>query len=116
LKTNEQRRDLFYPSPKTLARRFRTQAAPPQPTERLQDYVSLELVPSKVVAVLSFSDPTTETITRGYGRMLRSYLARDGLGALPAEDEELQLAQYDALNSFKTRRSEVWVELAEHPW
>lgn len=32
------------------------------------------------------------------------------------DDGVFRLAQFDALNSLKTRRSEVWIELEEHPW
>jgi hypothetical protein len=117
-----------------------------------------------VVAVLSFSDPTTEEVTRGYARMLKSLvqvshsqnrlrgagaaimrrsrtraaslthvltrlpflsttipspyplLPRNQTDGLTVADADLRLAQYDAVNSLKQRRSEVWLELSEHPW
>ena len=31
-------------------------------------------------------------------------------------EEQFRLAQFDALNSLNARRSEVWVELVDHPW
>jgi hypothetical protein len=45
---------------------------PPKPSGRLDGFAKLEMVPSHVVAVISFSDPTTEEVTRGYARMLKS--------------------------------------------
>lgn len=60
---------------------------------------------------------TTERNVRGYARLLRSFLERDGLSvAEGAKEEEFRLAQFDALNSFGARRSEIWYELEEHPW
>ena len=97
-------------------------ATPPQPSERMDNFCSLDLNPSRVVAVLRFSDPTTEPTVRGYRRALRSGDA-DGLTAAEGEgngDEgyQFRLAQFDALNSFGARRSEIWVDLDEggHPW
>ena len=72
---------------------------------------------SRTVAVLSFSDPTTEPIVRGYAALLEKRLVDDGLVSsrgIPAE--QFRLAQFDALNSFGSRRSEVWIDLDEHPW
>ena len=31
-------------------------------------------------------------------------------------DEQFRLAQFDALNSFGARRSEIWLDLEDHPW
>lgn len=90
---------------------------PPQPSTRLEGSASLELVDSRVVAVLAFSDPTTEPIVRGYAALLAKRLRDDGL--VPSEGvdfEQFRLAQFDALNSFGARRSEVWIDLDEHPW
>ena len=39
---------------------------PPKPSERMFGAAALDLVPSRVVACLAFSDPTTEPIVRGY--------------------------------------------------
>lgn len=90
---------------------------PPRPSGRLEDFASLEMVPSKVVAVFSFSEPTTEPIVRGYAKFLRACLAEDGLTAPSSEAvAEFELAQFDALNSLKTRRNEIWIPLEDHPW
>ena len=43
-------------------------------------------------------------------------LRRDGLTPGGNSEEEFRLAQFDALNSLNTRRSEVWVTLEEHLW
>ena len=95
----------------------RDAAPPPRPSGRLDGFASLAPHPTQVVAVLSFSDPTTEPTVRGYATYLRSLVEQDGLSV--DEDFEsgaFRLAQYDALNSFKTRRSEVWIPLRDHPW
>ena len=54
----------------------------------------------------------------GIGPVLGQRLRDDGLVADETDDEEaFRLAQFDALNSFGARRSEVWVALADgHPW
>ena len=42
---------------------------------------------------------------------------QDGLiASTGVADEEFRLAQFDALNSLGARRSEVWVDLEDHPW
>ena len=94
------------------------EAAPPQPAGQLEGVARLELMPSRTVAVLKFSDPTTEPTVRGYAALLKSYLKEDGLTpAAPQDEEEFLLAQFDALNSFGARRSEIWIDLAEgNPW
>lgn len=92
---------------------------PPQVGERYRNNCDLQVVPSKVVAVLPFADPTTERTVRGYAALLRQKLDRDGLRVVASQvgdAEEFRLAQFDALNSFGARRSEVWFELGEHPW
>jgi len=44
-------------------------------------------------------------------------LREDGLVPSKGEDkEQFRLAQFDALNSFGARRSEIWIDLEEHPW
>ena len=53
---------------------------------------------------------------RGNVALLRRALRRDGLSPGGSDTEEFRLAQFDALNSLNTRRSEVWVELEDHPW
>ena len=93
------------------------EAAPPKPNERIDGVVGLALIPSRVVAVYGFSDPTTEPNVRGYHALLCQKLRADGI--VPSEGEpteSFRLAQFDALNSFGARRSEVWVDLEEHPW
>ena len=71
----------------------------------------------QVVAVMPFSDPTTERTVRGFARLLRQNIERDGLTvASGVPEEEFRLAQFDALNSLGARRSEVWWELEDHPW
>ena len=93
------------------------EGAPAKPNERLVDVASLELMPSKTVAVLAFSDPTTEPNVRGFHGLLSKYLREDGLVPSKGEDkEQFRLAQFDALNSFGARRSEIWIDLEEHPW
>ena len=89
---------------------------PPKPGGRIAQVAALEVVPSAVVAVRSFSDPTTEPIVRGNVALLRKALRRDGLTPGGTVDEEFRLAQFDALNSLNARRSEVWVTLDDHLW
>ena len=50
----------------------------------------LEVAPSKVVAVMPFSDPTTERIVRGYAGVLRKNLERDGLTVEDSALEEVR--------------------------
>jgi len=93
------------------------EATPPKPASRLDGAAALDLVPSRVVACYAFSDPTTEPIVRGYHALLRKRMREDGL--TPSEgdpDEQFRLAQFDALNSFGARRSEIWIDLEESPW
>ena len=69
------------------------------------------------VACLAFSDPTTEPNVRGFQQLLARYLKEDGLVAAGGtDDEQFRLAQFDALNSLGARRSEIWIDLEEHPW
>ena len=92
------------------------QPNPPKPGGRIEGYAQLDVVSSVVVAVRSFSEPTTEPIVRGNVAMLRRDLRRDGLEPGGSVDEEFRLAQFDALNSLQARRSEVWVTLDDHLW
>lgn len=90
---------------------------PPRPSGRPGDVASLEMVSSRVVGVFSFSEPTTEPIVRGYAKFLRACLEEDGLVPASAEGApEFELAQFDALNSLRTRRNEIWIPLDGHPW
>merc|ERR1712070_988825 len=75
---------------------------PPKPTGRLEKVAVLEMIPAQIVAVVSFSDPTTEPTCRGYANFLRALCKEDGLGY--KDDGVFRLAQFDALNSLKTRR------------
>ena len=69
-------------------------ANPPKPNERLQDVTRLEVMPARTVAVLAFSEPTTEPNVRGFHELLKSYLKEDGLVPMAAtEDEQFRLAQ-----------------------
>lgn len=93
------------------------ESAPPKPESRLEEVARLELMPSKTVACLAFSDPTTEPNVRGFHQLLSKYLKEDGLVAAEGEQrEQFRLAQFDALNSLGARRSEIWIDLDEHPW
>ena len=113
LKPPEEPKTMRWP----LAVPAMSEAAPPRPNDRLDSFVNLELMPSRTVAVLTFSDPTTEPTVRGFHGLLSSYLKADGLVAARGEDrEQFRLAQFDALNSFGSRRSEIWIDLEEHPW
>lgn len=113
LKPSEEPKEMQWP----LAVPALREAAPPQPAERLAGAVELQVVPSRVVACYTFSDSTTEPIVRGYHALLMKLLREDGL--VPSEGEpkeQFRFAQFDALNSFGSRRSEVWVDLEDHPW
>jgi hypothetical protein len=92
------------------------QPNPPKPGGRVEGLLALDVVPSVVVAVRSFSDATTEPIVRGNVGLLRNALRRDGIQPGGTTKEEFRLAQFDALNSLFERRNEVWVTLDEHPW
>jgi len=95
----------------------RREENPPKPNERLASSTSLDVIPSKVVAVLPFSEPTTERNVRGFANLLRSVLKRDGLIVEDTDPlEEFRLAQFDALNSLGARRSEIWFEIKDSPW
>lgn len=88
-----------------------------QPTGGAAEVVQLQLVPESVVAVYPFSGPTAEANVRQHGDELRKLVATDGL--VPVPDEmvtSLELAQYDAINSLKARRSEIWIALDGHVW
>ena len=113
LKPSDERKAMRWP----MAVPALGDATPPKPAGQLDGIASLQLVPTRVVGVLGFSDPTTEPTVRGYHGLLCSLLRRDGLEPSDGEEaEQFRLAQFDALNSLGARRSEVWVDLAEHPW
>ena len=46
----------------------------------------------------------------------RTPLGRAQVAVEAEPEEQFRLAQFDALNSFGARRSEVWINLEEHPW
>jgi hypothetical protein len=93
---------------------------PPQPagSQGFAAFCKLQLLPSRTVAVLRFSDPTTEPTVRSYANLLRKSIEADGLRADRSDEtEDFRLAQFDALNSFGARRSEIWMDLEDgHPW
>jgi SOUL heme-binding protein/Uncharacterized conserved protein (DUF2358) len=83
-------------------------------------------IPSRVVAVMEFSDASLEPVIRKVDYQLRQVLQKDGL-LLPSSKEEeeektlssvMTFAQYDAVYSMGKRRGEVWMELKDenHPW
>ena len=53
--------------------------APPKPGGRLEGFAQLEVIPARTIAVLKFSEPTTEPNVRGFYKLLRKYLDDDGL-------------------------------------
>jgi len=113
LKPSENPKQMSWP----LAVPALREPTPPQPSERMRGSVGLDIIPSRVVACFGFSDATTEPIVRGYYNFLTSQLREDGLK--PSEgtpEQQFRFAQFDALNSFAQRRSEVWVDLEDHPW
>ena len=96
----------------------------PKVAEKMQDnrYVErgceVELKPSQVIAVGSFSDASMEPVVRKADRLLREALERDGIKAEPDSKSRVTFAQYDAIYSMGKRRGEVWIPLQDggHPW
>ena len=83
-------------------------ATPPQPAAQLSGVATLDLIPSRTVACVAFSDPTTEPIVRGYHAFLSKQLKSDGLESSDGEPEEqFRLAQFDALFASRTRVGDV---------
>lgn len=91
--------------------------------------MSIQTIPSQVIAVGYFNDASMEPVVRMADRQLRECLKRDGLLPSPTsghhpvinnDDDEpgLMFAQYDAIFSMGKRRGEVWIELDDdgHPW
>ena len=78
----------------------------------------VEIIPSQVVAVGSFSDAIVEPVVRKTDRLLREALLRDGLKVEPDSSSRVTFAQYDAVYSMGKRRGEVWVPLQDggHPY
>lgn len=88
-----------------------------QPTGGAAEAVQLQLVPESVIAVYPFTGATTEFEIRENAQELRKLLAVDGLKPMPDElVTSLEIAQYDAINSLRPRRSEIWIALARHDW
>lgn len=83
--------------------------------------VSLPIKPGRVVAVRTFEDAAIGPAVRAADRELRTLLIRDGGDAgtlVPAIETKdyVEFAQYDAIHSMGKRRTEVWIELATHPF
>jgi hypothetical protein len=102
------------------------EAAPPSITKEILDKLKdpmwsdceIETIPSKVVAVGSFSDASVAPIVRKADRKLRESLEQDGIDVPSDSTGSVKFAQYDAIFSLGKRRGEVWIELEEdgHPW
>jgi len=87
--------------------------------ERYQNLnCQVEIVPSQVMAVGSFSDASMEPVVRKADRQLREALQRDGLQVSDDTKSRVQFAQYDAIFSMGKRRGETWIPLKDggHPW
>eukprot|EP00980_Cylindrotheca_fusiformis_P012613 scaffold3084_cov144-Cylindrotheca_fusiformis.AAC.61 len=78
----------------------------------------IEKVPSKVVAVGSFSDASVGPIVKEVDRKLREVLKKDSIDVPPDSEASVKFAQFDAIFSLGKRRGEVWIELEDggHPW
>ena len=78
----------------------------------------IETIPSKVVAVGSFSDASVAPIVRKADGKLREALKKDGIDIPSDSSTSVKFAQYDAIFSLGKRRGEVWIELEDggHPW
>jgi hypothetical protein len=84
----------------------------------LWDNCEIETIPSKVVAVGSFSDASVAPIVRRADKQLRESLERDGIRPPSGSDSFVKFAQYDAIFSLGKRRGEVWIEIDDdcHPY
>merc|ERR1712232_664445 len=98
---------------------------PPSPTLALQKLselsytrLTIETVPSQVIAVREFTDASMEPVIRKNDALLRQSLQRDGLVVESSISGSLQFAQYGAIFSMGQRRGEVWIPLQDggHPW
>lgn len=80
--------------------------------------VTIQTIPSKVIAVRAFNDVAMGPIVRREDEQLRKILKRDGLMPAKSTQQEVTFAQYDAIFSMGKRRVEVWIELEKggHPW
>jgi hypothetical protein len=70
----------------------------------------------RVVAVRTFEDAAVGPAVRNADRELRDMLKRDGLVPREGSEQFVEFAQYDAVHSMGRRRTEVWIELAGHPF
>jgi len=91
--------------------------------EKIKDstYKGVEVVqiPSKTVAIRTFSDACVEPVVRREDAKLKEALLHDGITISTNElDGKLKFAQYDAIFTMGKRRSEVWIDLEDniHPW
>ncbi|KAL9181900.1 hypothetical protein ACHAXT_012243 [Thalassiosira profunda] len=80
--------------------------------------VSLATRPERIVAVRTFTDAAMGPVVRNADRELRAMLKRDGLAPKDGSEDYVVFAQYDAVHSMGTRRSEAWIELKDggHPF
>jgi len=78
----------------------------------------IDSMPSKVIAIGSFSDASVAPVVRKADKALRSSLQRDGIKVPEGSDASVKFAQYDAVYSLGKRRGEVWIELEDggHPY
>jgi hypothetical protein len=78
----------------------------------------IKTIPSKVVAVGSYSDASVAPIVRRADLKLREALKQDGIDIPSDSKGSVKFAQYDAIFSLGKRRGEVWIELEDggHPW
>ena len=86
--------------------------------EPLWEDCEILTIPSKVVAVGSYSDASVAPIVRKADRELRAACQRDGIKIPSWTSSSVKFAQYDAIFSLGKRRGEVWIELEDggHPW
>ena len=102
------------------------EADPPPVNQKVLDKVrdpmwsvcEIEVVPSQVVAVGSYSDASVGPIVRRADKELREACKRDGIQIPSHTENSVKFAQYDAIYSMGKRRGEVWIELEDggHPW
>lgn len=98
-------------------------APPPPPSDALSKAgsgqwksVTVSSKAGRVVAVRTFEDAAVGPAVRNADRELRTMLRRDGLVPIDGSEEFVEFAQYDAVHSMGRRRTEVWIELAGHPF
>ncbi|KAL3794462.1 hypothetical protein ACHAW5_010793 [Stephanodiscus triporus] len=96
---------------------------PPPPNDALSKAgsgqwksVAVSSKAGRVVAVRTFEDAAVGPAVRNADRELRTMLGRDRLVPIDGSEEFVEFAQYDAVHSMGRRRTEVWIELAGHPF